>query len=96
MIEPLIAVEIDQLVEYQNPLTSLGCRNIAILVLFLYTRLRVSELCGLRSEDVHIEEGYLKVMGKGSKERIVPISGLAQKILWWYVIYFRPETAVDA
>jgi len=96
LIEPLIATEIDQLVKSQNPLTSLGCRNIAILVLLLDTGLRVSELCGLRSEDAHIEEGYLKVMGKGSKERIVPIGGLAQKMLWRYVIHFRPETAVDA
>jgi len=96
LIEPLTAVEIDQLVKYQNPLTSLGCRNTAILVLLLDTGIRVSELCGLRFEDVHIEGGYLKVMGKGSKERIVPIGGLAQKMLWRYVIHFRPETAVDA
>ncbi|MFC2067195.1 tyrosine-type recombinase/integrase [Chloroflexota bacterium] len=54
----------------QNPLTALGCRNIAILVLLLDTGLRVSELCRLRSDDAHIEEGYLKVLGKGSKERI--------------------------
>ena len=96
LIEPLTTVEIDQLVKYPNPLTSLGCRNIAILILLLDTGLRLSELCGLRSEDVHIEEGYLKVMGKGSKERIAPIGGLAQKMLWRYVIHFRPETAVDA
>jgi len=42
-------------------------------------------------EDVHIEEGYLKVLGKGNKERVVPIGSLAQKVLWRYVFHFRPE-----
>jgi site-specific recombinase XerD len=41
--------------------------------------------------DAQIQEGYLKVMGKGAKERIVPIGGLAQKALQRYVFHFRPE-----
>jgi len=96
LIEPLTATEIDQLVKNQNPLTALGCRNTAILVLLLDTGLRVSELCGLQPNDAYIEKGYLKAMGKGSKERIVPIGGLAQKMLWRYIIHFRPEPAVEA
>ena len=96
LIEPLTDAEIDQLVKSQNLLTALGCRNTAILVLLLDTGLRVSELCGLLTDDAHIEEGYLKVMGKGSKERIVPIGGLAQKMLWRYIIHFRPEPPVEA
>jgi len=96
LIEPLTTAEIDQLVKIQNPLTALGCRNNAILVLLLDTGLRVSELCGLRSDDAHIEEGHLKVMGKGAKERIVPIGGLAQKMLWRYIIHFRPEDSIEA
>ena len=96
LIEPLSAAEIDQLIKVQNPLTALGCRNIAILVLLLDTGLRVSEMCGLQSNDAHIEEGYLKVMGKGLKERIVPIGGLAQKVLWRYIIHFRPEDSIEA
>jgi site-specific recombinase XerD len=95
LIEPLTTIEIDHLVSYQNPLTALGCRNIAILVTLLDCGLRVSELCGLRFEDAHIEEGYLKVFGKGSKERIVPIGALAQKMLWRYVIHFRPEPVLE-
>jgi hypothetical protein len=50
----------------------------------------------LRFEDTHIEEGYLKVMGKGAKERIVPIGALSQKMLWRYVIHFRPKPVVEA
>jgi integrase len=68
LIEPLTHAEIDQLLHYQSPLTAIGCRNAAMLVLMLDTGLRVSELCGLRFEDTHIEEGYLKVMGKGAKD----------------------------
>jgi integrase/recombinase XerC/integrase/recombinase XerD len=91
LINPLTNDEIDRLVSYQNPLTAIGCRNIAILITLLDTGLRVSELCNLSFEDAHIEEGYLKVMGKGSKERIVPIGALSQKMLWRYIIHFRPE-----
>jgi len=83
--------EIDRSISYQNPLTAIGCRNIAILITLLNTGLMVSEICKLSFEDAHIEEGYLKVMGKGSKERIVPIGALSQKMLWRYVIHFRSE-----
>jgi len=91
IIEPLKNSEIDALLKVQNPLTALGSRNIAILMTFLDTASRLSELCNLRFDDVHIEEGYLKVMGKGNKERIVPIGASTQKVLWRYVIHFRPE-----
>ena len=91
LIEPLTGQEIDKLIIYQNPLTTIGSRNIAIFILLLDSGLRISELCGLRFDNAHIEEGYLKVFGKGSKERIVPIGALSQKMLWRYVFHFRPE-----
>ena len=94
LIEPLMDQEIEKLVSYQNTLTAIGSRNIAILILFLDSGLRVSELCGLHFENAHIEEGYLKVFGKGSKERVVPIGALSQKTLWRYVFHFRPEPAI--
>jgi site-specific recombinase XerD len=96
LIEPLSSIEVDQLVDCQNPLTAIGCRDIAILIVMLDTGVRLSELCGLRFEDAHVEEGYLKVMGKGSKERVVPIGSLAQKMLWRYIIHFRPEPLLKA
>jgi integrase/recombinase XerC/integrase/recombinase XerD len=95
LIEPLTNTEIDQLVKYQNPLNAIGCRNIAILIILLDTGIRLSELCGLRFEDTHIEDGYLKVMGKGSKERIVPIGASTQKMLWRYTIHFRPDSLLS-
>jgi len=96
LIEPLTGQEIDKLIIYQNPLTTIGSRNIAIFILLLDSGLRVSELCGLRFDDAHIEEGYLKVFGKGSKERIVPIGALSQKMLWRYVFHFRPEPIIPS
>ncbi len=91
MIQPLTEEEINRLLSSQNALTAIGSRNTAILVTLLDCGLRSSELCNILFEDAHIEEGYLKVLGKGNKERVVPIGSLAQKVLWRYVFHFRPH-----
>lgn len=91
IIEPLMASEIDRLVSFHNQLTALGSRDVAILITLLDTGLRISELANLPLEDAHVEEGYLKVVGKGNKERIVPLGGLSQRILYRYLFHFRPE-----
>ncbi len=91
MIEPLTVTEIEQLISVQNPLTAIGSRNTAILITLLDTGLRCSELSDLSLDDAHIQDGYLKVNGKGNKERLVPIGALGQKVLWRYVFHFRPE-----
>ena len=91
MIQPLTEEEINRLLSSQNALTAIGSRNTGILVTLLDCGLRSSELCNMLFEDAHIEEGYLKVLGKGNKERVVPIGSLAQKVLWRYVFHFRPE-----
>jgi len=91
IVDTLSADEIEALIDSQNPLASFGSRNIAILVTLLDTGLRCSELSTLLFENAYIEEGYLKVTGKGSKERLVPIGALSQKVLWRYVFHFRPQ-----
>jgi len=91
LIEPLTTEEIDLLLSVQNPLTAIGSRNLAILITLLGTGIRESELSNLRDDDSHIEEGYIKVMGKGSKERVIPLGAVVQKILWRYIFHFRPE-----
>jgi site-specific recombinase XerD len=96
LIEPLTSNEIDQLVDYQNPLTAIGCRDIAILILMLDTSIRLSELCNLHFEDAHVEKGFVKVMGKGGKERVLPLGATAPKMLWRYIIHFRPEPLIQA
>jgi site-specific recombinase XerD len=91
IIDILSPDEIETLIDAQKPLTSFGSRNIAILVTLLDTGLRCSELSNLLFKNAHIEEGYFKVVGKGAKERLVPIGALAQKVLWRYVLHFRPQ-----
>ena len=66
-------------------------RNRAIILLLLDTGLRVSELCGLDLEDVNFESGIIKVLGKGARERHVPIGSGVQRCLWRYVTQYRQE-----
>jgi len=66
-------------------------RNQALFMILLDTGLRIGELINLKMEDVHMDEGYLKVLGKGKKERIVPIGNNAQKVLQRYLFRFRPK-----
>ena len=70
--------------------TDTGCRDAAILVLFLDTGLGCSEPLGLKVEDLHLEERWLKVKGKGRKERMVPFGEKATKLLHRYLADFRP------
>ena len=66
-------------------------RNRTLFMLLIDTGLRISELVNLKMDDVHMDEGYLKVMGKGKKERIVPIGNNAQRALQRYLFRFRPK-----
>ena len=66
-------------------------RNQTLFMILLDTGLRVGELVNLKMEDIHMDEGYLKVLGKGKKERIVPIGNNAQKALQRYLFRFRPK-----
>jgi integrase/recombinase XerC len=59
----------------------LGCRDRAILELFYASGLRLSELVGLDVEDVNLSARMVRVMGKGSKERIVPFNDAARKTI---------------
>ncbi len=64
--------------------SSSDARNQTLFMLLIDTGLRIGELVNLKMEDVHMDEGYLKVMGKGKKERIVPIGNNAQRALQRY------------
>jgi site-specific recombinase XerD len=93
IIEPLTPQEVNQLFTKINQNTSLGVRNGAILALFLNTGIRLSELANLKERGVHLEQRYVKVMGKGAKERMVPFGADCQKTLLHYYYHFRPEPA---
>ncbi len=66
-------------------------RNQTLFMILLDTGLRIGELINLKMEDIHMDEGYLKVMGKGRRERIVPIGNNAQKVLQRYLFRSRPK-----
>jgi site-specific recombinase XerD len=75
---------------------AIGMRNMAIVATLLDTGLRLAELVNLKQADAHIEEGQLKVMGKGSRERLVPIGASTQRLLLRYVYRARPEAAAPS
>jgi site-specific recombinase XerD len=60
-------------------------------MLLLDTGLRIGEVIHLKMEDVHMNEGFLKAIGKGKKERVVPIVNNAQRALQHYLFRFRPK-----
>ena len=90
VVEILTQEEIRRVMGSTDPNTSAGARNYAILMLLLDTGLRCGEMRNVELENVNIEGGYLKVLGKGGKERIVPFGATAQKALLRYILHFRP------
>ena len=67
-----------------------GLRDAAMLEVVYATGLRVSELIALRLGDLHLDAGYLRCFGKGSKERVVPLGGEADAALQRYLALARP------
>lgn len=71
--------EISQLLEAPDTGKPLGQRDSAMLELLYAAGLRVSELIHLKVQDVNLEAGFVRVLGKGSKERVVPIGSIAKE-----------------
>lgn len=70
-------------VEYSNDF--LGLRDLVVLEFFYFTGVRVSELATLKSRDISLSNSTIKVMGKGSKERIIPIHPELKEIVTCYI-----------
>jgi len=70
-----------------------GFRDWTMILALLDTGLRASELVGLTLNEVNLEDGIVKVKGKGAKERIVPIGARVQRAIWKYLQHHRPQTA---
>lgn len=81
--------EIDGLIEAIDRSTKEGQRNCAILETLYSCGLRVSELCNLKISDLYLNDGFIKVEGKGNKQRLVPISPKAIKEIKLYFQYRR-------
>ena len=83
--EVLSTAEVDQLEESIDLSKWEGHRNRAIIEVLFSCGLRVTELVTLRLSNLYLDEGYVRIMGKGSKERLVPISPRAVKELgFWF------------
>lgn len=95
---PVVAATdvVDSLIEAPDPTTAAGLRDRAILELLYATGIRVSELTGLDLASVDFARGQIKVLGKGSKERIVPIHRLAAARLTEYLRTARPQLDTKA
>jgi len=74
---------------------ALAARDRAMLEVFYAGALRVSEIVGLKLEDLKLELGYVLVRGKGDKERIVPLGQAAQEVLQQYLREARPVLAAQ-
>jgi integrase/recombinase XerD len=77
--------DVDALLGGPDPNTPVGLRDKAMLELLYATGLRVSELVGLRIADLNLERGFLTVIGKGSKERAVPMGEAAMAAVQEYL-----------
>ena len=81
----LTVEEVEQIINSIPLDTTKGLRDRAMLELLYSCGLRVSELTALRLSDLFFGEGYIRVMGKGSKQRLVPISNVARERIMLYM-----------
>jgi len=88
--ETISIADADRLLSQPFPVSPAGSRDKTILEVLYGCGLRVSELTGLDLGDIDFETGLLRVFGKGSKERVVPIGGAAEHALREYLAHGRP------
>jgi integrase/recombinase XerD len=87
--------EVVAILEQVDKQTDLGLRNKALLELIYGSGLRVSELLDIKIEDIHLNQSYVIVHGKGDKERMVPISDMANIALRKYMVESREHLLKD-
>ncbi len=87
----LSASEVEKLLSAPQGGDAFALRDRALLELFYASGLRVSELAGLTLQQLDLDNGYLRVFGKGAKERVVPVGGKAVDALRVYLAAGRPS-----
>ena len=85
--------EVSRLLDAPDVCEDLGLRDKAMLETLYATGLRVSELVGLRSDDVDLKTGYVRCVGKGDKERVVPLGEMAAECISAYTDKVRGKLA---
>jgi integrase/recombinase XerD len=83
--------EVDALIAQPDTSSALGLRDRALIELLYATGMRVSELVSVRAGDLHLDEHYLTCLGKGNKERLIPIGEQAAGWIERYQASARPE-----
>jgi site-specific recombinase XerD len=96
IMEPLTPEEINKIIASIDKKSSSGARNHAIFETMLDTGLRSSETAGITLGNLNLADGFIKVMGKGAKERIVPIGEHVRMVLFSYIDKTRPRVASSA
>ena len=86
----LSSEDVDNLLKFPDLESVLGLRDKAMLEILYASGLRVSELINLQVSQLDMQVGYLRTLGKGSKERIVPIGAMAKKAVENYILNSRP------
>lgn len=89
--DTLSVSEVKKLLEAPNTATSRGMRDAAMIELLYAAGLRVSELIHLDVNDINLDAGFVRVFGKGSKERVVPMGQYAIDKLTIYLTTARPQ-----
>jgi integrase/recombinase XerD len=89
--ETLHEVQIVTLLESIDTTRPLGSRDLAILELFYASGLRLAEVCTVRLETLDLDDGFIRVTGKGNKTRIVPVGRRARVALEHYLANERPK-----
>ena len=84
--------EIDRMIAQIDMSKSESHRNRAIIEMLYGSGLRVSELVNLRLSDIYLKEGYMRITGKGSKQRLVPISPVAAE---WFGYWMQDRSVLD-
>jgi integrase/recombinase XerD len=92
----LSKAEVERLLSQPDPSKPGGQRDRAMLELLYATGLRVSELVGLKTSNINLEAGYVRTLGKGSKERIVPMGEKAMEAVKEYLSDGRHKMAKGA
>lgn len=87
----LTEVEVEALLEAPDTASTLGLRDRAMLEVLYATGLRVSELISLQLDQVNLRQGVIRVLGKGNKERLVPLGEEAIDWLERYIKTARPD-----
>ena len=92
----LTVAEIDAMLATFDMTTPKGCRDSAMVEVLYSCGLRVSELISLKISDLFFGEGYIRIVGKGDKQRLVPISSIARDKIQYYMDFRTPASRSEA